>query len=166
MGRLKGIRCQETLKFIESEDAMERITEHILTGHGLMDFCVKNGIKRATVRKWIDEDPDRVKQLHSARTMAADAYVELATKVLDEAERDDNGQLTGPGVNLAKYRSDNYKWLASRMDPKTYGDKQTIEVTQRISITSALNEALGRVINGQASRVDDAMLENQMESHV
>ena len=157
MGRLKGGRNPATWAFIESSDAMDRIVEHVMGGHGLMDFCMKHELKRASVRKWIYEDQERIKLYEDARIMAADAYVDMATKVLEDCERDEEGQLTGPGVNLAKYRSDNYKWLAARLDPRTYGDRVSVDTTTTVTvdIRGLLDKRMEKLVTGE--RVVDSL---------
>jgi hypothetical protein len=77
----------------------------------------------SSLHDWICRDVGRKAQYDAARTLGAASLVEKSVKVLDECERDENGQLTGPAVALVKAKSETLRWIAARLAPKDWGDR-------------------------------------------
>ncbi|HJW72590.1 MAG TPA: hypothetical protein VJ486_07000 [Geothrix sp.] len=87
-------------------------------------------------------------QVAQAQEIYADALVDEAVDIAD----------TDPDPNRARNRADVRKWLASKLKPKSYGDRMELAVQHGINISSTIATARGRVISKWADRstVDDA----------
>jgi hypothetical protein len=77
------------------------------------------GVSLQTVYRHEREDEQFREQYERAREDAADTF---ADEITDIADTDDD-------VNRAKVRIDARKWVASRMKPKRWGDRQKHEVS-------------------------------------
>lgn len=122
-----------------SLDLADRICEHLAGGRSLLSFCQQDGTPGyETVRRWLREDrkvnPDdpaeegfRVKYARAREEQAdrhADRVLELAER-MEVARKGRDYDEVAPLVAACHER----KWLASKMRPKVYGDKQAVEHT-------------------------------------
>lgn len=86
-----------------------------------------------TVRRWILGDDEFRVQYARARTVQAETYAEEIVEIADDSERDVTIDANGvPMVNSevvarSKLRVDARKWVASKLLPKKYGERQIIE---------------------------------------
>ena len=74
--------------------------------------------KRRTFHKWLDADEALRSRWRLALRLRAEA---LADQVVDLAD-------AAVDVPKARLQTDNRKWLAGRLDPAKWGDKQTVEL--------------------------------------
>jgi len=100
------------------EDILARIEAGEMLGHIAED----HGCSRGTLTNWIAADIDRSVRAREARQRASAAWDEMATRGIAEAE--DQFELA-----KAKELAHHYRWRASKIAPKDYGDKVTQEVT-------------------------------------
>jgi hypothetical protein len=77
----------------------------------------------ATLHSWIKESPEYTEGLANARMDAADF---LADEIKDIADEQVKGM---DQVSRNKLRVDTRKWIASKLKPKTYGDRVGLDVT-------------------------------------
>ena len=83
----------------------------------------------------------------------------LAEEIIELADQEMPDGLEGPmasaWVQQKRMQVDARKWVASKLKPKTYGDRIDVAVTDtRISVMDALKEAKQRVLNDDSSVVD------------
>lgn len=94
----------------------------ISEGVSLRKACDEAGFDAPSAYKLIDDDADLRQQYARARAMGGDVYVDqikaVTAGVVAKRIKPDVGRVA----------SDNYKWIAGRMAPKAWGDKQTHEV--------------------------------------
>ncbi len=109
--------------------AMREIVEYIAAGQGLRKFATEHDIAMSSIHDWITRDPERSQRYDQARRLGAGALVEKSLSVLDEAERNSAGDLTSPGVLLAKTKSETLRWIAARLAPKDWGDSVEVRGT-------------------------------------
>ena len=99
-----------------------QICGQISEGKSLRSICkAKNLPSCSTVFLWLSKYPEFSEQYARAREEQADA---IADECLDIAEHE-------PDVQRARLKIDTRKWFASKMKPKKYGDKQTLEHSGR-----------------------------------
>lgn len=120
-------------------EAFPYICERIAKGKSLATICDEDHISVATVRKWINEDPELEKRYVRAREDQADYYADEIMKIADEAT----------DANLGRLRVEARKWVAAKLKPKTYGERLQLDADVRIELTddqleSRLAQLLGK----------------------
>lgn len=97
----------------------DEICEQIVLGKSLVAITREN-IEMpnvATVYRWMREHADFCNRYARARQDQADT---LADEITDIADNE-------PDPNKARVRVDARKWVAAKLKPKKYGDRQVIE---------------------------------------
>jgi len=94
----------------------DRICELVEQGVSLASVAREIGCSREHLSIWMNGDPDRRKRLARARETAAEALVDQGLAIIDRADIAE--------TQLAKARADYRRWMASRLDPDTWGERQ------------------------------------------
>jgi hypothetical protein len=97
-------------------DNEDEIIARIESGEMLTAIAVSLGLDRANFNKWLQADKLRSARAHEARINASAAWDEKAEQGIAEAS--DPFELS-----RAKEMAHHYRWRASKIAPKTYGDK-------------------------------------------
>lgn len=106
-----------------SQELIDKICELIANGMSLRAVCSQEGMPSAvTVCKWLSENQEFSKQYARAREEQAVSFADEIISIADSVEPD------SAAVAKAKLQIDSRKWLAAKMAPKKYGDKQEIDV--------------------------------------
>ena len=82
-------------------------------GESLRASCKKNDIGASTFLRWCDEDVALAEQYTRARKVRAELYADDIIRIADTT--------TDPAQ--ARLQIDARKWIASKLHPRTYGDK-------------------------------------------
>ena len=105
-------------------DDIERL---LMNGTPLTTICQnKDAPSLSKVYDWIRKDKDFAERILTARKIAAQTYLD---KMIEELEKADNKSIAVTREKLIHYR-----WMASKL-VAIYGDKQQVEVDQKIEIT-------------------------------
>lgn len=127
----------------------DTICERIAEGESLRAICLDDDMpNKATVFRWLAADKAFSDQYARAREAQADA---LADEIVYIADTPQIGQVsvskaTGLEVTEAdmiahrRLQVDARKWMAGKLAPKKYGDKQEID----LNVTDALADRLAR----------------------
>lgn len=116
----------------------DEICERLAAGESLVSICDSDDRFPAetSVRRWAINDIDGFASKYAhAREMGMDALAERSLKVAEDGSRDYTLDADGQPVFVTEHvqRSrlicDQIKWFASKMAPRKYGDKQSIELT-------------------------------------
>lgn len=117
----------------------DQICDRITDGESLRAICRdKDMPATSTVCKWLAENPAFSEQYARAREAQADAIFDDILDIADNAKNDwmeregDGGagwQLNGEHIQRSRIRIDARKWMAGKLAPKKYGEKQTLEHT-------------------------------------
>lgn len=89
---------------------------------------------RDTFNTWIREDKELSDQYARAREMRSDLIFDEILEIADSANADayvdDNGvvKIDGEAIQRSRLKIDARKWTLSKMQPKKYGDKSTLEL--------------------------------------
>jgi hypothetical protein len=106
-----------------SDTETDNLLAWIQNGGSLRKWCANSGRAPSTVYGWMRERPDfhkRYAQAHEDRTdTLADEMLEIADDLGDDA--------TLEQVQTAKLRIETRKWIAAKLRPTKWGDKQIIE---------------------------------------
>lgn len=128
-----------------SEELAEFICDQIADGKSLRTICLADDIpNRSTVLRWLDVNAVFAAKYARAREAQGD--------VMDEMIADEARAATPETAAVARVRIDAYKWRASKLAPKRYGDKVALtgdadnpihtKHTQVIDVTSLSTDAL------------------------
>ena len=103
-----------------------QMCEKLMSGVPLTRICeAKDLPSLSTVHRLINKDPSFAKQIIQARKVGCQFYLD---KMIDELET-----VSNKDVGIVREKLHHYRWLASKLLPSLYGDKQ--EVIQDTKIT-------------------------------
>ena len=114
----------------------EEICERIASGESLRAICSAAHMpSESAVRKWATKDHDGFSaQYARARALRADVYADEIIEIADAVAHAESIV----EVQAARLRCDNRKWVASKMQPKKYGDKIETENRTRVATEDPL----------------------------
>lgn len=116
-----GLSCDDVLARIENGESIAAIAQSA-------------GKTRAMLSRWLRADEDRSVRAREAREAAAAAWDEKAETAIEDAA--DPFELA-----RAKELAHHYRWKASKIAPREYGDRQHIEHSGAVSIADVLRAA-------------------------
>jgi hypothetical protein len=102
----------------------------------LRDACRQTSVAPATFLDWVAKSKELSEQYAHARDAMIDIQAEELDEIGDRAARADNA-VEVAGLRL---KSDNRKWLLSKLAPRKYGDKQSLEMSGEIKVRSLVEE--------------------------
>lgn len=105
----------------------EAILERIEDGDSLSEIAASVGKNRSMLTRWIAQDEQRSARARSVRALAAAAWDEKAEAEIRQAS--DPFELS-----KAKELSHHYRWRASKIGHKEYGDKLDLNHGGGISV--------------------------------
>lgn len=107
------------------------LCSEIADGKSMRTICASDNMpSMSTVFRWLNEKPEFKEQYEIAKQESADAMVEDMLFIADEiAALTPDGKVDSADVAHKRLRVDTRKWVAAKLKPKKYGDKQSVEVT-------------------------------------
>lgn len=130
----------------EREKILTDIFSKIEDGKSLRKALMEIPLSSKTFYEWIEADEEKVKQYARASELRAEALIDEMFDIADDSSQDIEQYEIIEGVNAtrtnheviqrSRLRYDARKWLASKLNPKKYGDK--IDMTtggEKINIT-------------------------------
>ena len=114
-----------------------KIFERMVSGQSLRTICKAPGMPGLrTMFEWLSAHPEFSQQYARAREAQADAHVE---EMLDVARQAKNAK-SSEEIQGYKLLVDTLKWRASKMKPRSYGDKLLMEA--EVSVRQMTDEQL------------------------
>jgi len=107
---------------------LDRICDEILEGESLTAIAAKAGVRVSGLVQWLAADPDRSARARECRAESAKLWDEKAVAVIEAAA--DPFELA-----KAKELSHHFRWKASKIAPKEYGDKIQAEHSGSVGLT-------------------------------
>ena len=108
----------------------------------------------AVIRLWRFKNESFSRKYAQAKMFQAELLAEQIHKISNSPimyhDAEGNERVDSGSVALARLRVDSIKWHASKLAPKIYGDRQTIETT-----TNTDNEKLKEELSILRSRLDE-----------
>lgn len=106
-----------------NRETADYVCEQLARGRSLKDICDNDeqAPSHETIRKWRRDNPDFDTQFLQARQDGVHVYVDEMREIENEIR---NGRLDPAAARVIL---DTRKWIASKLNPRTYGDK--IEAT-------------------------------------
>lgn len=122
-----------------AQDVADIILERIADGESLRAICADDAMPaRSTVRRWLAAHEEFRHQYTLARVEQADTLFDEILNIADDGTNDwmavnrgddqrwvENGEALG----RSRIRIDARKWLAGKLAPKKYGEKQSFELS-------------------------------------
>lgn len=125
--KLRGKMTKETKKTgrptMKNQALLEEFCRRIAAGRSVANVCAEDDMPAdKTVWQWLSQDKafaeDYARAIQARAMHHADGILDLEQKLL-------NGEIP---PDVARVALDTRKWVASRLLPKTYGDRQTVDV--------------------------------------
>lgn len=135
----------------------DRICDELVAGVSLRTICKADDMPAAsTVFKWLRDFPEFSEQYARAKEAQADALFDEILDIADDGTNDwmlsrgddenEAWRVNGEHIQRSKLRLDARKWMASKLQPKKYGDKITQELTGAggAPLVPVLNVTIGK----------------------
>ena len=127
-----------------TKELTDQICQELMNGQPLTRICSRKELPSiATVNRWISKDPSFAKQITNARRVGTQFYLD---KMIEELET-----MSAKDVGIVREKLHHYRWLASKLLPNLYGDKQ--EVIQDTKITIQWQQD-PKIVEGQVVSAD------------
>lgn len=127
-----------TTRTPEMEDALLSRVEQ---GELLDDICVELGIGGVgTVRRWKRADAGFARRFADAQVLGAMAWAGRGWRILQQVPP--SGKGSGQALHLAREQAGYCKWMASKLDPRRWGDRQQVDLTGETKQVGVLALAL------------------------
>lgn len=106
---------------------IEKVCAAVIDGTMLTRIAESVGLSKSALLSWIDSDDVRSARVREARNQAAGSWDERAEQVIEDA---------GDPFSLAKARelAQHYRWRASKIGHKVYGDKLDLKHSGGVSV--------------------------------
>jgi hypothetical protein len=106
----------------ERASVIEAVLSAMRSGASMNMACKLAQVSRSAFFEWIDEDPILADNYASARAHLLDIQAEQLEEISDQAVAAE----TAIEVAGLRLKSDNRKWLLSKLAPRKYGEKIAI----------------------------------------
>lgn len=100
----------------------EWVIDQILAERYMTQIAADAGSNVASLLRWLDADPERRERVNDARRKCAQLWEERAERLISEAK-------TPFELTKARDLAHHFRWRASKIAPRIYGDKVTQEHT-------------------------------------
>ena len=115
------------------------ICQKLMEGKPLTQICQEKDLPSlTTIYKWINNNPSFAKQITNARRVGTQYYLD---KMIEELET-----MSAKDVGIVREKLHHYRWLASKLLPSLYGDKQEVIQDTKITIQWQQPE---KIVEGQ-----------------
>ena len=120
------------------------ICQKLMEGKPLTQICQEKDLPSlTTIYKWINKDTSFAKQITQARKVGCQTYLDKMITELETASHKD--------VPILREKLHHYRWLASKLLPSLYGDKQEVIQDTKITIQWQQPE---KIVEGQVVSSD------------
>ncbi len=128
---------------------IEALCDEIISGKTMRKVARELDVDIAVLSKWVDADPQRKRLMFEARVRSAQAADELAEEVLENESID---------PMRARELAQHYRWRASKVNPRDYGDKLQVDSTHTLrNLTDAQIDARQEALNKRIAQALEDM---------
>ena len=140
-----------------SEEIAEEILSRMADGQSLRQICRDTHMPDpSAVIQWANKDADFAQRYARARETLADLYADELVELADSVRRG----ATSEEVNAARLAVDTRKWIASKLMPRRYGDKMTVEGNPDAPLQAVTRIELVAVAPSSQVNLEDLPLAN------
>lgn len=111
---------------------IEAVCERVEDGASYAQIAQEIGVKRRSLTRWVAEDAARSARAREARASAAEYWDAKAEGVLQDAA-------DWMELHKARELAQHYRWRASKIAPKEYGDAQDPNASAPSAPIGAIN---------------------------
>ncbi len=122
----------------------EYVLAQVATGRTIKSLSKELGFKLSIIWHMCEQDTVFRDGLARARVQGVDSLVDDILEISDEE----------PDVQRARLKTDNIKWIASKLQPNKYGDRIDVNVTNSIDLNQAMVEAKKRMMEKMPQVID------------
>lgn len=112
------------------QQTADEICDRLTNGESLRRITLGDDMPASsTVFKWLIQQPNFAEQYARAREAQADTLADEIVDIADDGSNDFMGEdekYNGDAVARSKLRVDARKWVAAKLKPKKYGDRQLL----------------------------------------
>lgn len=140
---------------VYSGDVADAICEMIASGKSVRTICAEDSFpSMSTVFKWLRENEEFSQQYVRAREAQADTLFDEVLSIADQYVSMAD-KLDVDHIQRARLRIDARKWMASKLQPKKYGDKLDIDQKTTHEAGNSLQGLMERIAtNGKRIHSD------------
>ena len=140
-----------------TQEIADRICDRIAGGESLVAICQDEEMPaRSTVFKWLVDFPSFSDIYARAREAQADALADDIVHIADTPQIGSKTVSKATGLEITegdmiehrRLQVDARKWMAAKLAPKKYGERQHVEHSGQIEMASALEAARERLKKG------------------
>lgn len=127
----------------EKEKIFNEVCERMENGESVRSILKDEKMPSSrTFFKWIDSDEEKVKQYAHACDLRADYIFDEMFDIADDATNDFMNKLQGDEmvevlnkehIQRSRLRIDTRKWALSKMNPKKYSEKMTVDANVTVN---------------------------------
>lgn len=116
-------------------EGIDAICEAIGDRESMTAIAERLGVSIGSFLNWIEADPERSARVRATRMSMARYWDERCERVIDDA----TDEFT---LKKAKEMSHHYRWRASKIAPKEYGERQVIAGDPEAPLVSTPNDQI------------------------
>lgn len=98
---------------------IDALCDAIVSGTSMTEYAVQLGVSIGSLINWIEGDSERSARVREARRQSARTYDDKALAELEDAKN-------AFGLAKAREKAQHYRWRASKIAPKEYGEKLAV----------------------------------------
>lgn len=129
-----------------SQETADLICDRLANGQSLRKICCDENMPSAsTVFRWLSAQPAFQEQYALAREAQADTLFDEMLDIADDGsndwmadkEEEDGFRYNGDAVQRSRLRIEARKWMAGKLRPKKYSDRQIVDMNHGLSEEAA-----------------------------
>ena len=135
-----------------TEEIAQTICRRLAEGESLRSICRDDAMPSwCAVRRWLQTNESFQAQYARARDEQADTHADEIIDIADQATDRDSAA-------AAKVRVDARKWVAAKLKPRKYGDRQIVEVGS-VDDAATIVERVRALLGGSVPGASATLLE-------
>jgi transposase-like protein len=148
--------AQRNTDLIVAKGGIDYVCDTLATGDNLRDIARAIGVNHHALHRWVQRE-ENVEQYEAANRARAELIIAEIDEIVDDptlgnyTDKEGNIRVDSGSVNRAKLRIEHRHWLAGKLDPDAYGekDKNNVQINLNNIHLNALRSAKdSKVIDG------------------
>lgn len=120
---------------VKLEDVRRELLVRVAEGESVFTICHDEHMPaRASMYEWIRKDSQFCAEYEAALYQRADKYVEMIADLSEHMQMRAKMGASNEEMTALKTHINSLQWIAAKLNPKKYGEKQHLEVDQTIKL--------------------------------